>query len=148
MSSTNYSNPDPSGGACSYANMGRRCGGHWSGANIAAMVLGFVVWPPLGLVVLVWTIAGHPIQALPAWVRDKWRRFFRGASVHGYSESDNTVFNEYQQTQYDRIHEIKEEIRNRARAFRDFRFNARRRQDQKEFDEFMATKPEEGRDND
>lgn len=144
MSSTNHSSPNHSHGACSHGGMGRRCGGHWSGANIAAMVLGFVVWPPLGLVVLIWTIAGHPIQELPAWVRDKWTQFFRGGKLRAYSESDNTVFNEYQQTQYDRIHEIKEEIKSRAKAFRAFRFDARRRQDRQEFEEFMATKPEEG----
>jgi len=42
------------------------CGrGHWSGANIAAMVIGFIIFPPIGLMVLVWTILGNPIQELP-----------------------------------------------------------------------------------
>jgi hypothetical protein len=122
----------------------RRGGGHWSGANIAAMVLGFVVCPPLGFVVLAWTIMGRPIEDLPAWVRDKWRQFFRGGNARPHDDSDNIVFDEYQQTQYDRIHEIKEEIKNRAKAFRAFRFNARRRKDQQEFEEFMASNPEQG----
>jgi len=111
------------------------------------MVLGFVIFAPLGFVVLLWTITGHPIQELPAWVRDKWARFFRGGNGRTYGESDNTIFNEYQQTQYDRINEIREEIRNRTKAFRVFRFDAKRRKDRQEFDEFMARKPQDHPDN-
>jgi hypothetical protein len=120
----------------------RSCGrGHWSGANITAMVLGFMLFPPLGFIVLLWTILGHPIQELPGWVRDKWDQIFRKTNTGTYKDSDNIVFNEYQQTQYDRIREIKEEIKKRAEAFRSFRFDAKRRKDQEEFDEFMASKP-------
>jgi hypothetical protein len=92
-----------------------------------------------------WTILGHPIQELPGWVRDKWNQIFRKSKAGAYEDSDNIVFNEYQQTQYDRIREIKEEIKKRAEAFRSFRFDAKRRKDQEEFDEFMASKPTNNR---
>lgn len=144
MSATKYSSPNYSRGMCSHGGVGRCVGGHWSGANIAAMVLGFLVFAPLGFVVLLWTIMGRPIQELPAWVRDKWAQFFRGGYARSYNESDNIVFNEYQQTQYDRIHELKEEIQKRAEAFRAFGFDAKRRQDQQEFEAFMASTPEKG----
>jgi hypothetical protein len=124
----------------------RSCGrGHWSSANIVAMVLGFIIFPPLGFVVLLWTILGHPIQELPGWVREKWDQVFRKGNAGTYKDSENIVFDEYQQTQYDRIREIKEEIKKRAEAFRTFRFNAKRRKDQEEFDEFMANKPKNSR---
>jgi hypothetical protein len=129
---------------CSHGSWGRCVGGHWSGANIAAMVLGFLVFPPLGFIALLWTIMGRPIQDLPAWVRDTWVRFFGSGNARTSNESDNIVFDEYQQTQYDRIREIKEEIKRRAEAFRAFRFDAKRRQDQKEFEDFMASNPEKG----
>jgi hypothetical protein len=144
MSVRNYSSPDYSRGMCSHGGVGRCVGGHWSGANIAAMVLGFLVFAPLGFVVLLWTIMGRPIQDLPTWVRDKWVQFFRSGHPRTSNESDNIVFNEYQQTQYDRIHEIKEEIKKRAEAFRTFRFDAKRHKDQQEFEEFMASNPEKG----
>ena len=116
----------------------RSCGkGHWTAANIFAMVLGFMIFPPLGLIVLVWTIAGHPIQTMPGAIRDKWREF-TGGERHRGVDSDNVVFNEYQQTQYDRIRELKEEIRNRAQRFKTFRADARRRADQHEFERFMS----------
>jgi hypothetical protein len=108
------------------------------------MVLGFIVFPPLGFVVLVWALMGRPIQELPAWIREKWQKLFPGARSLSFSDSDNVVFNEYQQTQYDRIREIKDEIGRRAEAFRAFRFDAKRRQDQKEFEDFMARNPENG----
>ncbi len=146
MSSTDYSTAGRSRGQC-FNGHTWSCGrGHWSGANIAAMVLGFIIFPPLGLIVLLWTILGHPIQELPGWVRDKWNQLFRKNSAGTYEDSDNIVFNEFQQTQYDRIREIKEEIKKRAEAFRSFRFDARRRKDREEFDEFMANKPTDNND--
>ena len=146
MSSTDYSSSKAARGTESPCSGGLCGGGHWSGANIAAMVLGFIIFAPLGLVVLVWSLMGRPIQELPAWLRDKWNQVFPGNRSASYNDSENVVFNEYQQTQYDRIREIKDEIRRRAQAFRDFRFDAKRRKDQKEFDEFMSTSPGNGAD--
>ncbi len=142
MSSTNYSTAGESRDQGYQCGM-RLCGkGHWSGANIAAMVLGFIIFPPLGLVVLAWTILGHPIQELPGWIRDKWNQVFRSRSAGSNTNSGNSVFNDFQQTQYDRIQEIKEEIRKRAEAFRAYRDSLQHRQDQQEFDEFMSGKPD------
>ena len=130
---------------CDSMHRGRGCsGGHWSAANIAAMVLGFIIFAPIGFVILVWSILGNPVQELPGWVRYQWNRIFRGNSAGSVKNEDNVIFNEYQQTQHDRIREIKDEIRKRAEAFREFRANSQRRKDQQEFDDFMANKPENG----
>ena len=119
----------------------RRCKGHWSCSNIAAMVIGFVLFWPVGLFILAWTLSGRPVQTLPGAIKKQWRAFrseHRGQASGG---SDNVVFDEYQDTQYDRIREIKEEIKDRARRFSQFREDARRQADQAEFDEFMSTNP-------
>ncbi len=142
MSSTNYSSPDTARSMCGQGGVGLCGGGHWSAANIAAMVLGFIIFPPLGIVALVWTLIGRPIQELPGWVKEKWNQFFRSGSRVTQGDTDNVVFNEYQQTQFDRIREIKDEIGRRTEAFRAFRFDAKRRQDRKEFEDFMATNPD------
>ncbi len=142
MSSTNYTATEGSGEQRYQCGM-RMCGkGHWSGANIAAMVIGFIIFPPIGLAVLVWTILGHPIQEFPGWVRDKWKQVFRSRKEGPNGNTGNSVFNDFQQTQYDRIQEIKEEIRKRAEAFRAYRDNLKHRQDQQEFDDFMSAKPD------
>lgn len=114
--------------------------GSWTGFNIAAMVVGFVFFWPVGLVVLYWIIRGRDVRDLPQAARQKWSQFFGGGSGRS-GHSDNVVFNEYQQTQYDRIREIKEEIRERQRRFGDFRADIKRRGDEEEFNRFMSSTP-------
>ncbi len=122
---------------------GGRCGGqgNWSAVNIAAMVVGFVIFWPVGLMVLFWILSGRHVRDLPSAVQGIWARFFGNwGSERGFG-SDNVVFDEYQQTQYDRIAEIKTEIRERARRFEEFRADARRRADEAEFNQFMSSAP-------
>ncbi len=117
--------------------------GNWSGINIAAMVIGFIVFWPLGLLILYWNIKGRNVKDLPRAVQQKWSAMVNGSwspsNNIDSSNGENTVFDEYQQTQYDRIVEIKDEIKNRARSFSDFRSNAKRRADEDEFQEFMSS---------
>ncbi len=115
----------------------RRCGGHWSGLNIAAMVVGFVLFWPVGLVILYWTMTGRNVKDLPDAVREK----ISGYSSKRQQSSSNLVFDDFQQTQYDRIREIKAEIKERSRRFEEFRTDAKRKADQEEFNRFMASSP-------
>ncbi|MEM7251838.1 MAG: DUF2852 domain-containing protein [Pseudomonadota bacterium] len=118
---------------------------NWSGINIAAMVVGFVLFWPIGLFILFWIIAGREVRDLPQWISEKWSRaldMWNGKERKSRDErSDNVVFEEFQQTQYDRIREIKAEIKERSRRFADFRANAKRRADEDEFNRFMAQAP-------
>lgn len=114
--------------------------GHWSGFNIAAMVLSFVFFWPIGLVVLFWILSGRDAQELPGFIKAKWQELRAG--TEGFSDrSGNVVFNDFQQTQYDRINEIKHEIKMRADRFKEFKGDAQRRADQDEFNRFMANSP-------
>ena len=141
---TSSSNPTSNdSGQFSQGRVGCCAKGNWSGINIAAMVIGFVVFWPLGLLILYWNIKGRNVQDLPRAIQQKWNAMVNGRwSPNMASDGitgENTVFDEYQQTQYDRIVEIKEEIKNRARSFKDFRSNAKRREDEAEFEEFMSS---------
>lgn len=113
----------------------------WNATNIAGMVIGFVVFWPIGLFVLAWILSGRQVCDLPAAVRDMWSQLFNGVESRRHAGSNNIVFNEYQQTQHDRITEIKNEIRERARRFAEYREDIQRRRDQEEFDRFMASTP-------
>lgn len=119
--------------------------GNWSAMNIAAMVVGFVIFWPVGLFLLYWNISGRDVRDLPNVIQERWSAIFNGSFSRsgGRKEStdNNSVFEEYQQTQYDRITEIKEEIKNRARRFTEFRSDAKRRADESEFKEFMSSDP-------
>ncbi len=116
--------------------------GRWTGLNIAAMVVGFVFFWPLGLVILYWILTDRDVRDLPAAMREKWTQLRGGRTMH----SDNVVFNKYQQTQYDRIQEIKDEMNARAKRFAEFRADVRRRADEEEFNRFMASSPGQGSD--
>ncbi len=119
--------------------------GNWSGLNIVAMVLGFLIFWPIGLFMLYWIVKGRSVQELPEGIRRQWSKV--AGNCHGKDSfrqsdrSDNVVFNEFQQTQYDRIREIKDEIKERSRRFTEFRADAKRRVDEKEFNQFMAEAP-------
>lgn len=124
-----------------------RCGnGQWKPFNIAAMVLGFIFFWPVGLLILFWIIAGRDVRDLPSAIQRQWTSFF-GKDKSTRGDSDNVVFNDYQQTQYDRIDEIKQEIKDRKQRFQTFRADAKRRADEEEFKQFMASHPVSDGDN-
>jgi len=149
MSSTTQNDVPSAGKARSCSSRGsshRDRSQRWSGTNIAVMVIGFIVFWPLGLALLAWIMSGRDVRDLPATIKMLWNQYFSGLRGTGMesrfmSDSGNMVFNEYQQTQYDRISEIKNEIRERSRRFRDFSMQAKRRADQEEFEQFMASSP-------
>lgn len=120
----------------------RHTGSRWTPLNIAAMVLGFICFWPLGLFMVFWIVSGRDVQDLPPLLRQFWDKV-RGQASSGLNEdgSDNVVFNEYQKAQYDRIREIKDEIKERASRFHEFRQDAKRRADEEEFNRFMASSP-------
>ncbi|WP_415901609.1 DUF2852 domain-containing protein [Neptuniibacter sp. QD29_5] len=140
MSSTNYSAAEGASKPHVEANIQLDEGkGHWSWANITAMVLGFIVFPILGLAILLWTVLGNPIQELPSWTRKKWQQLLRFRSTIENKDTNNGVFNEFQQTQYESIRRMKEKINRREDAFRTFKADAKRHEDQQEFDAFMSS---------
>ncbi len=113
---------------------------NWTGINIAGMVVGFVLFWPAGLVVLYWIMKGRDVRDLPHAVREQFSQM-TGGNGRRNGSSENVVFNDYQQTQYDRIREIKAEIKERSRRFEEFRAGAQRRKDEEEFNRFMADSP-------
>ncbi len=147
MSSSNGSAVDSTSQHSAYksfrrsAKKGCCAKGNWSAINIAAMVISFILFWPLGLVVLYWNISGRDLKDLPTAIQDLWAKLFHGRRSE-YSESENSVFDDYQQTQYDRISEIREEIKSRASRFNIFRSDAKRRADEEEFRNFMSDNPD------
>ena len=143
-STVNTSEGGPERGGFRAQRRGRCARANWSGVNIAAMVVGFVFFWPAGLVILYWIISGREVRDLPAAIKSQISRVsgnWSGGWGRSNGLSDNVVFNDYQQTQFDRIREIKDEIKSRADRFDAFRADAKRRADQEEFDRFMSSAP-------
>lgn len=149
---------------CSWARrhdrseMGERYRSVWTPFGIGMMVLGYIVFWPLGLVLTLWMVSGRHVAELPRAIGQTVSGWFPrrdGEAAGGWSEkawsekawshegfsrsrsSGNTVFDDYQQTQYDRISDIKREIKDTWHRFRDFRRDEQRRQERDEFDRFM-----------
>ncbi len=139
--STKNDSDNPSGG--------RYCGawggsGNWSGLNIAAMVIGFVIFWPIGLAVLFWNLTGRSVKDLPDTIRHQWSKvsgYWNNHDSYHSGGTDNSVFNDFQQTQFDRVREIKDEIKERSHRFGEFRSDAKRRADEEEFNRFMSDTP-------
>jgi len=106
------------------------------------MIFAFIVAWPIGLFILFWICSGRDVRELFSSAKAFWVKNFGSDENFGTPENtDNVVFNEYQQTQYDRVNEIKEEIKVRRKRFYDFRSDVKRRADAEEFNSFMSNGP-------
>ena len=114
----------------------------WSALNIFVTVFAFIVAWPIGLFILFWICSGRDVRELFSMAKSFWAKNFSSEQEFiTPADTDNVVFNEYQQTQYDRVNEIKEEIKVRAKRFYEFRSDAKRRADAEEFNNFMSNSP-------
>ena len=139
MNSTNSAR----GQATDWEQADRQCKGNgaWTPLNIALMVLGFVLFWPIGLAILFGIMAGIKPMELP-WRIGAWFDGMKGQMGNPFdtkvSGSGNHVFDEYQQTQMDRIEEIKAEVRDRSDRFNRFKGDEERQRQQEQFDRFMG----------
>ncbi len=130
-------------------------------AWIALMVLGFVVWWPLGLVALAFIIATgrfwsgnmgygyggcasrreHKMQKLQ-WKMDRMRSRVMGGHAFDYAPSSgNRAFDEYRS-------ETLKRLEDEQREFQDFLDRLRFAKDKTEFDQFMAERKDKTVDGD
>ena len=125
------------------------CGGgikaRWSAWEIGAMVAGFVVFWPLGLLALflkwkngeMWRSSSE--SAAP-WAGFKKPDFesWKGSARYGFAASGNAAFDDYKREQMKRLDEERRKLEEEQKAFRGFVEKVRRAKDQDEFDRFMA----------
>lgn len=131
----------------------RRCGGGikspWSVWEIGAMVAGFVVFWPLGLVALflkwkngeMWkgsATASTPWAGFKAPDFSSWQGYPRQRSGFGFSNTGNAAFDEYKRSEIERLEAERRKLEDEQKAFYAFVEKVRRAKDQEEFDRFMA----------
>jgi hypothetical protein len=120
---------------------GRR---HWSAYEIIAMIAGFVIFWPLGLLALflklmkgeMWPGASQGAAPWAGWKlpsSDKWR-----SASYGFASSGNAAFDDYKRTQLARLEEERRKLDEEQKAFREHLARLRKAKDQDEFDRFMA----------
>jgi hypothetical protein len=126
----------------------------WSPITILAMVLGFIVFWPLGLAVLAYVLWGERFGWSPdraeRWVnkQKQWAGWCRGQSNHhhagrgwGASMTGNAAFDEYRADQLKRLDEERRRLDDEVHEFHEYLRNLHMARDREEFDRFMRERP-------
>ncbi len=100
---------------------------------IALVILGFILFWPLGLVILFYLVWSGKMRCCTekfgSWKSDDWRHWCMPSAASG--STGNTAFDEYRETTLKRLEEER-------RDFSRFVERLRRAKDQDEFDRFMS----------
>lgn len=130
----------------------------WSPLTIALMVLGFIVFWPLGLAVLAYILWGEMfggsadkaqafINSRREWAQNRhgWRHQSRGFGGFGGGpgpSSGNAAFDDYREQELKRLDEERRRLDAEIEAFHEHMRNLRMARDREEFDRFMRDRNE------
>jgi hypothetical protein len=117
----------------------------WSPLTIGLMVLGFIVFWPIGLAVLGYILWGEKFggsadKAQAYWHKGKsWcTSSSRQAGFGATRSSGNAAFDEYREEQLRRLEEERRRLDEEIDAFHAHMDNLRKAKDREEFDRFMG----------
>ena len=123
----------------------------WGPLTIALMVLGFVIFWPLGLAMLAYILWGEMfggsaekaerfVNRSRAWA-DRCGQRGHGFRHHGWHQtSGNAAFDDYRAEQLRRLEEERKRLDEEINAFHEYMRNLRMAKDREEFDRFMRDK--------
>ncbi len=132
----------------------------WTPATIAMMVIGFMLFWPLGLAMLAYILWGDRLDEFKSDVNratDNMRSSFkchgRGFSRHrahrGYSaRTGNVAFDEWREVEMARLEEERRKLDAMRSEFDEYLRELRRAKDAEEFDRFMASTKSNGNSSD
>lgn len=121
----------------------------WTPATIALMVIGFMVFWPLGLAMLAYIIWGDRLDGFKRDVNRATDGVFagcrRGADKahrwgHGSVRTGNVAFDDWREKELERLAEERRKLDETLAEFDDYMRELRRAKDQEEFDRFMAAR--------
>ena len=119
----------------------------WTPATIGLMVLGFIVFWPLGLAMLAYIIWGDRFEGFKRGFRSEFRGakegFFgacrgRLARHYGPGRTGNVAFDEWREKELERLEEERRKLDETLKEFDDYLRELRRAKDKEEFDRFMG----------
>lgn len=114
----------------------------WTPATIALMVLGFMIFWPLGLAMLAYIIWGERLDGFKRDVNtatDDFASKFRGnrCGPRRAVRTGNVAFDDWREAELERLHEERMKLDEMRAEFDDYSRELRRAKDQEEFDRFM-----------
>ncbi len=134
------------------------CGAKWTPVELLAMVLGFMVYWPIGLGLIAWKLLQRR-KAFDGPAGEDWlgalRDKFNDVSARGFggqgfgpaadgsgAPSGNAAFDEWRRHEIERLDEERRKL-DKARAdFAAFVDEARKSKDREEFERFMGRRPQ------
>jgi len=114
----------------------------WTPATIALMVLGFVVFWPLGLAMLAYILFGERLRGFKRDANDRADRMFAGCRRAGrryntHFTTGNVAFDDWRKAELERLEEERRKLDEMREEFDNYVRELRRAKDQEEFDRFM-----------
>ncbi|MBB4570419.1 DUF2852 domain-containing protein [Rhizobium leucaenae] len=114
----------------------------WTPATIALMILGFVVFWPLGLAMLAYILFGERLRDFKRDVNQKADGMFAGCGRHRgryrqHFSTGNVAFDDWRRAELERLEEERRKLDEMRAEFDTYVRELRRAKDQEEFDRFM-----------
>ncbi|MEL6946201.1 MAG: DUF2852 domain-containing protein [Pseudomonadota bacterium] len=114
----------------------------WTPVTIAMMIIGFMIFWPLGLAMLAYIIWGDRLDKFKSDVNkatDKAADIFaKGPGSFTNSRTGNVAFDDWREAELKRLHEERMRLDEMRAEFDDYARELRRAKDQEDFDRFMA----------
>ena len=122
----------------------------WTPATIALMVLGFVVFWPLGLAMLAYILFGEKLKTFKKDANDTvdgmCSAFKRGGRRSNWTHrTGNVAFDDWREAELARLEEERRKLDEMREEFDSYVRELRRAKDQEEFDRFMRERRSEGK---
>jgi Protein of unknown function (DUF2852) len=120
----------------------------WTPATIAMMVIGFMVFWPLGLAMLAYILWGDRLGSFKSEMNRASDRFACGFGRHGRrrnghrfrENTGNVAFDDWRAAELTRLEEERRKLDEMRAEFDEHLRELRRARDQQEFDGFMAAR--------
>lgn len=119
----------------------------WTPATIALMVIGFMVFWPLGLAMLAYIIWGDRLEGFKRDVNRATDGVFAGCrrgshrrGHHSGPRTGNVAFDDWREKELERLAEERRKLDETLTEFDEYARELRRAKDQEEFDRFMANR--------
>ena len=123
----------------------------WTPATIALMILGFMIFWPLGLAMLAYILWGDRLDEFKSEVNRATDRmgcaFGRNGHKrhrHHHARTGNVAFDDWRETELTRLEEERRRLDEARAEFDEYLRELRRAKDQEEFDAFMSARRKRG----
>lgn len=118
----------------------------WTPATIAMMVLGFMIFWPLGLAMIAYIIWGERLDAFKRDANEKTDQVFSAFKTNGpfagvnrasMSRTGNVAFDDWREAELERLNEERQKLDEMRDEFDSHMRELRRARDEEEFNRFM-----------